>query len=96
MKSKKAEAKRLWDELRESVSKRTSPFAGMTKEEVIKHLRKTRKNSGRKSLRLVLDANEYIFALGFFRKESCESLLKTLYFFLDKTYHKLFKYARIF
>jgi len=29
-------------------------------------------------LRLVLDANEYIFALGFFRKETCESLLKVL------------------
>lgn len=29
-------------------------------------------------MRLVLDANEYIFALGFFRKESCESLLKFL------------------
>jgi len=43
MKSKKAEAKRLWNELRQSVSKRPSPFAGMTEEEVIKHLRKTRK-----------------------------------------------------
>jgi len=29
-------------------------------------------------LRLVLDANEYIFALGLFRKQSCESLLKLL------------------
>jgi len=29
-------------------------------------------------LRLVLDANEYIFALGLFRKESCESLVKFL------------------
>ena len=29
-------------------------------------------------MRLVLDANEYIFALGFFKKERCESLLKFL------------------
>ncbi len=29
-------------------------------------------------LRLVLDANEYIFGLGFFKKQSCESLLKLL------------------
>ncbi len=29
-------------------------------------------------MRLVLDANEYIFALGFFRKQSCESLLEFL------------------
>jgi len=29
-------------------------------------------------LQLVLDANEYIFALGLFRKQSCESLLKLL------------------
>lgn len=29
-------------------------------------------------MRLVLDANEYIFALGLFRKQSCESLLKLL------------------
>jgi len=29
-------------------------------------------------LQLVLDANEYIFGLGFFRKESCEYLLKFL------------------
>ncbi len=29
-------------------------------------------------MQLVLDANEYIFALGFARKESCESLLKYL------------------
>ncbi len=36
------------------------------------------KKSGRKSLQLVLDANEYIFALGFARKESCESLITYL------------------
>lgn len=29
-------------------------------------------------MQLVLDANEYIFALGLFRKHSCESLLKHL------------------
>lgn len=29
-------------------------------------------------MQLVLDANEYIFALGLFRKQSCESLLKLL------------------
>ena len=43
MKSKKAEAKKLLNELRESISKRPSPFAGMSEEEVIKQLRKTRK-----------------------------------------------------
>ena len=29
-------------------------------------------------MRLVLDANEYIFALGLFRKQSCEALLKAI------------------
>ena len=29
-------------------------------------------------MRLVLDANEYIFSLGLFKKETCESLLKLL------------------
>jgi hypothetical protein len=29
-------------------------------------------------LHLVLDANEFIFGLGFFRKKSCESLLNLL------------------
>ncbi len=29
-------------------------------------------------MRLVVDANEYIFALGLFRKQSCESLLNLL------------------
>jgi len=29
-------------------------------------------------LRLVLDANEYVFALGLFKKESCKSLIKFL------------------
>lgn len=43
MKSKKAEAKKLLHELRKSISQRPSPFAGMTEEEVIEQLRKTRK-----------------------------------------------------
>jgi len=34
-------------------------------------------------LRLVLDANEYIFSLGIFKKESCESLLK---FIIEETF----------
>lgn len=50
MKNKKAEAKKLWDDLHESISKRPSPFAGMTEEEVIKHLRKTRKKLWEKKL----------------------------------------------
>jgi len=50
MKTKKAEAKKLWDELRENISKRPSPFAGMTEEEVIKQLRKTRKKLWEKKL----------------------------------------------
>lgn len=50
MKNKKAEAKKLWDELCASVSKRPSPFEGMTEEEVIKHLRKTRKKLWEKKL----------------------------------------------
>ena len=44
------EAKRLWEELCKSISKRPSPFAGMTEEEVIKHLRKTRKKLWEKKL----------------------------------------------
>lgn len=50
MKNKKVEAKKLWKELRESVSKRPSPFAGMREEEVIKHLRKTRTKLWEKKL----------------------------------------------
>ncbi|MBI5756425.1 MAG: hypothetical protein HZA12_05810 [Nitrospirae bacterium] len=50
MKNKKAEATKLWNELRESISKRPSPFAGMSEEEVIKHLRKTRKRLWEKKL----------------------------------------------
>lgn len=44
------EAKTLWDELCKSVSKRPSPFAGMSEEEVIKRLRKTRKKLWEKKL----------------------------------------------
>jgi hypothetical protein len=50
MKTKKAEAKKLLHELRESISKRPSPFAGMSEEEVIKHLRKIRKELWEKKL----------------------------------------------
>ncbi|MBI5025147.1 MAG: hypothetical protein HZC12_00145 [Nitrospirae bacterium] len=50
MKSKKAEAQRLWDELRQSISKRPSPFAERSEEEVIEHLRKIRKKLWEKKL----------------------------------------------
>ncbi len=50
MKSKKDEAKKLWNELCESISKRPSPFKGMSEEEVIEHLRKTRKKLWEKKL----------------------------------------------
>jgi hypothetical protein len=50
MKNKTAEAKKLWNELRESISKRPSPFEGMSEEEVIKQLRKTRKKLWEKKL----------------------------------------------
>ncbi len=36
------EAKRLWDEICKSVSKRRNPFAGMTKDEAIEAIRKVR------------------------------------------------------
>jgi len=43
MKNKRIdEAKKLLKNLRESISKRRSPFAGMREAEVIEHLRKTR------------------------------------------------------
>ncbi len=43
MKNKKAkEAKKLLEELRQSIAKKHNPFARMTKEQVIKVLRKTR------------------------------------------------------
>lgn len=44
------EAKKLWNELCESVSKRPSPLAGMTEEEAIKYLRKIRKKLWEKKL----------------------------------------------
>ncbi len=50
MKNKKEEAKKLWEELRQSISKRPSPFVGMNEEEVIKHLRKTREKLWEKKL----------------------------------------------
>jgi len=53
MKSKDVkEAKKLWNELRESTTKKPSPFEGMTEEEVIKQLRKTRKKLWEKKLAL--------------------------------------------
>jgi len=48
MKNKKAEAKKLFEELCESIS--PSPFVGMSEEEVIKHLRKTREKLWEKKL----------------------------------------------
>ena len=49
-KEEKEEAKRLLKELRDSISKRPSPFAGMDEEEAIKHLRKIRKGLWEKKL----------------------------------------------
>jgi hypothetical protein len=43
MPNKKAkEAKKLLEELRQSIAKKPNPFSGMTKEQVIEHMRKTR------------------------------------------------------
>ncbi len=50
MKKKKEEAKKLLNDLRESIANKPSPFIGMTEEEVIKHLRKTRKKLWEKKL----------------------------------------------
>ena len=50
MKNRKKQAKKLFEELRETISKRHSPFEGMTEEEVMKHLRKTRKKLWEKKL----------------------------------------------
>jgi len=50
MKNKQTEARKLWEELRESISTRPSPFAGMSEEQVIKHLRRTRKKLWEKKL----------------------------------------------
>ena len=41
-KKKTKEAKKLLEELRQSIAKKPNPFAGMTKEQVIQQLRKTR------------------------------------------------------
>ncbi len=46
------EAKRLWKELCNSVSRRPSPFKGMSEEEVIEQLRKTRKKLWEKKFAL--------------------------------------------
>jgi len=50
MKKKKEDAKKLLNDLRESIANKPSPFTGMTEEEVIKHLRKTRKKLWEKKL----------------------------------------------
>jgi hypothetical protein len=50
MKNKKEEAKRLLKEMRDSISKRPSPLAGMDEEEAINHLRKIRKALWEKKL----------------------------------------------
>lgn len=50
MKNQKAEAKKLWEELRKSISRRPSPLAGMMEEEVIKYLREIRKKLWDKKL----------------------------------------------
>ncbi len=50
MKNQKAEAKKLWNELCESVSKKSSPLTGMTEEEAITYLRKIRKKLWEKKL----------------------------------------------
>jgi hypothetical protein len=53
MKTKDAkEARKLWKELRESIAQRPSPFEGMTEDEVIEQLRKTRKKLWEKKLAL--------------------------------------------
>ena len=50
MKNKKEEARKLLEELRNTIAKRPSPFAGMNEEEAIKHLRKIRKGLWEKKL----------------------------------------------
>jgi hypothetical protein len=42
------------------------------------------RNSGKNTLHLVLDANEFIFAVGSFRKPSCEALLDELAIHFDR------------
>ncbi len=46
----KKEAKKLWNELCSSVSKRPSPLDGMTEDEVIAHMRDIRKKVWEKKL----------------------------------------------
>ena len=50
MKNQKTEAKKLLNELRKSISKKPSPFDGMTEEETIKYLRTIRKKLWEKKL----------------------------------------------
>ena len=50
MKNQEAEAKKLWKELRKSVSNKPSPLDGMTEEEAIKYLREIRKKLWEKKL----------------------------------------------
>lgn len=51
MKNKKAkEAKKLLVAIRQSITKRPNPFAGMTKEQIIKILRKTREKLWKEKL----------------------------------------------
>lgn len=52
MRNKKAEAKKLWNEMRKSIAKNPSPFEGMSEEQVIKQLRKTREKLWEKKLAL--------------------------------------------
>ncbi len=42
------------------------------------------KNSGKRKLLLVLDSNEYIFALGSIRKPVCERLLEKIFKYPDR------------
>jgi len=51
MKNKKAkEPRKLLEQLRQSIAKKPNPFSGMTKEQVIKHLRKTREKLWKEKL----------------------------------------------
>jgi hypothetical protein len=50
MQNRKEKAKRLLKDLKRSVSKRPSPFSGMSEQDVIKHLRKTRETLWEKKL----------------------------------------------
>lgn len=50
MSNKKKEMKKLLQDIRDMTSQRKSPFSGMSEEEVIKHLRKTREKLWEKKL----------------------------------------------